>query len=76
MNVQVEEPPSKYRNKIQLPCAGRLPNRLTSSDNSRSMSSKGCQLVYICLSPGCKPWLGYHNSLGLYQDDEVNHERK
>lgn len=70
-SAQSESEPPGFkgsRESLQPNGATRLSNR-----SMRSRNIRGWELVFICHSVGAKPYLGYHNSTSLSEDDEVNH---
>lgn len=67
-----EEPPStikKDREHLQSVNAGGLPDGIINGNHIRNVSSGEFKLVFVHHSPGCKPYLGYHNSIYLHKDD-------
>lgn len=57
------KPPSTKENResLQLDGSDRLSSRFVRGGDARCW-----QLVFVCHSPGCKPYLGLHNSANLY----------
>ena len=63
-----EEPPiiKETRTSVQHDGSSGLSNGVIHGDHTRAMFSGDFSMVYICLSPGCKPYLGLHNSTNIY----------